>query len=89
MLEVLACVLGLMGSLEADAVDGTVYWEGLDWAPPSGVRSWTLGEGMSEVLLSSFPPVLSLILDVAKSGGRRFAAGTRAAEAPPVLAGDG
>lgn len=56
---------------------------------PSGVRSWTLGEGMSEVLLSFFPPVPGLILDAAESGGRRFAAGTRAAEAPPVLAGDG
>lgn len=34
MLEVLACVLGLMGSLEADKVDGAVNWAVLDWAPP-------------------------------------------------------
>lgn len=52
---------------------------------PSDVLSLLLGEGMSVVLLPSFPAVPGLSLE-AESGGRRFAAGTGA---PPVRAGDG
>lgn len=37
--ELLGCVLGFMGSLEADGVGAAVDWVGLDWALPSDVQS--------------------------------------------------
>lgn len=78
MLELLVCNLDFTGSLEADA--GAANRADLDWDPetalaPSDVLSLLLGEGMSMVLLPSFPAVPGLSLE-AESGGRKFAAGT-------------